>query len=176
MHDAIQLLRMLIKLAFGLLSLAVMILTGIFQLLHALFARGPEAFEGRVRVIDGDSLATVIEGEEIKIRIHGIDAPEFDQPEGAEATRTLRGLIEGHEATIKPVETDRYGRLVARIIREDGIDIGATMVRAGQALADIRYSTAYVRHQRAAAAEGAGFWRHGGICNPANWRAQRAAT
>jgi endonuclease YncB( thermonuclease family) len=39
---------------------------------------------------------------------------------------------------------DRYGRTVARC-RADGRDLGTKMVRAGMALAFVRYSSAYVQ-------------------------------
>lgn len=49
------------------------------------------------------------------VRIGNFNASELKQPGGVEAMRRLRGLIEGNEVTIRPVATDRYGRVVARV-------------------------------------------------------------
>jgi len=66
-------------------------------------------------VIDGDTF-TVQQGQTTeKIRLCGVDAPESEQPLGAEAEALVRNLIEGEEVGIVPVERDRYGRQVAEV-------------------------------------------------------------
>ena len=60
------------------------------------------------RVVDGD---TVYTKDGTKIRLHGIDTPERDQPYGKQATRALDGLIETKVYVLEK-DTDRYGRLV----------------------------------------------------------------
>ena len=50
------------------------------------------------RVVDGD---TVYTKDGTKIRLHGIDTPERDQPYGKQATRALDRLIKTNIATIK---------------------------------------------------------------------------
>lgn len=58
-------------------------------------------------------------GEELKIRLCGIDAPEKDQQFGIESRDHLRSLIdrgiEDGRLIVLPVEQDRYGRTVAEI-------------------------------------------------------------
>jgi endonuclease YncB( thermonuclease family) len=87
-------------------------------------------------VMDGDTVLLVREGqrEPVKLRIEGIDAPETCQPGGREAREALMVL-----ALRKPVQvTDRgqdsYGRQIGRL-SADGVDLGAEMVRSGQAWA-----------------------------------------
>lgn len=126
-----------------------------------------------VTVTDGDSLE--INGE--RIRLFGIDAPEFDQacrdgwPAGVEATTYLAKLIEGRTVECRLIERDRYGRSVS-ICYADGDDLSAAMVSAGMALAFVRFSRQYVDAERRAAAKGRGLHAHD--CLPAwKWRAIR---
>lgn len=113
---------------------------------------GSKVPEGRVQVMDGDTLR--VAGE--TVRLFGIDAPERDQrckderghdwPCGQVATTRLRQIIGGTPVTCQPRERDRFGRLVATC-RAGGADIGARMVEAGMAVAYRRYSGAYVAHE-----------------------------
>ena len=87
-------------------------------------------------VMDGDTVEVVREGqrEPVKLRIEGIDAPESCQPGGRQAREALMVL-----ALRKPVQVtdhgqDSYGRQIGRL-SVDGVDLGAEMVRSGQAWA-----------------------------------------
>lgn len=94
-----------------------------------------ETFRGEVSyVTDGDTLWVQPDagGLARKLRIHGIDAPEICQL-GGEASRAVlvqRALHRRVEVTVGG--HDIYGRALAHI-RLDGNDLGAQMVRAGQA-------------------------------------------
>ena len=128
---------------------------------------------GRVRVVDGDSLA--LAGE--RIRLHGIDAPESAQTChaggsrwrcGERATRGLRERIGGRTVTCEERDVDRYGRIVA-VCRAGGEDLNAWMVERGFALAYRRYSRAYVDEEGTARAARHGLWR-GDFVAPWDWR------
>ena len=126
-----------------------------------------------VTVIDGDTLQI---GNE-RIRLHGVDAPESQQrcadgwQAGQAATRALAGLVSGGAPSCERITTDRYGRTVA-VCRVYGQDIGAAMVRNGQAWAYIKYSSQYVREETLAKAERLGV--HARACmQPADFRAQK---
>lgn len=126
--------------------------------------------------------ATVTDGDTIKLdgtvyRLHGIDAPELRQacpdgwPAGAMAAEALRALVRGRTVACDARSTDRYSRMVA-VCRADGADLGAAMVRAGQALAFVRYSADYVREEGEARAAQAALHAHD--CLPAwEWRARQ---
>ena len=76
-----------------------------------------------LRITDGDTV-TVQEGAgllswlrkptPVILRLYGIDAPESNQPGGAEATRHLKRLI-GRKRTIRAqyLDNDQYGRTVS---------------------------------------------------------------
>ena len=90
-----------------------------------------------VRVIDGDSLVVQSpEGEQTReIRLHGIDAPEADQPYGTEAADYLRSLALNRTFTLEITSgSDHYGRVVG--ILYDGLrsnSLNLRMVAAGLA-------------------------------------------
>lgn len=93
-------------------------------------------------VYDGDTLRVGRDGQELKIRLCGIDAPERDQSLGIESRDYLRALLDQNpqgKVIIVPVEEDQYGRTVAELFlwpdddasRE--ISINSEMLMAGMA-------------------------------------------
>jgi len=104
---------------------------------------GCEASGGQtLKVFDGDSfLMRAEDGGEVEVRLYGIDAPERHQPWSRRSREALYGLIRGRALTLELVETDRYGRAVAKVIREpDGLIVNAEMVRGGNAWVYRRYT------------------------------------
>lgn len=95
-------------------------------------------------VYDGDTARFICNGEEIKVRFCGIDAPEAKQPGGIEARDYLRSLLpDNAPVVIVPVEEDRYGRLVAEVWRDDiegEQNLNANMVLARHAWHYEQYS------------------------------------
>ena len=92
-----------------------------------------------VKVVDGDTIH-VRDGQGTrKIRLHGIDAPETSQPYGKAAGRKLDRLIGGGKVQVLSMDTDRYGRTVAKIYHGDRYII-EEMVRQGYAWWYERYA------------------------------------
>ncbi len=116
-----------------------------------------------VRVVDGDTLKI---GDQ-SYRIHGIDAPEIGQTCGPwacgkDAANALLGLVSGERVRCEAVDTDRYGRTVARCFAGER-DIGAAMVDAGLAWAFRKFSMDYAVLEDAAKAAGIGVWAHDAV-------------
>ncbi len=87
-----------------------------------------------VRVIDGDSLIVQTEaGQDVKIRLAQIDAPEFDQPFGKTVTDSLRALIMGRMVLGTPQTKDRNGRTVAMVYSVDGLSLNWHLIERGHA-------------------------------------------
>lgn len=75
-----------------------------------------------VGVTDGDSLTvrrtSGRDRDAVEIRLFAVDAPEWNQPFGAEAREFLTRAVQGRrDLLMEAVDTDRYGRLVAVIYR-----------------------------------------------------------
>jgi len=68
------------------------------------------------RVIDGDTLEIVDNGGiRTRVRLRRIDAPEMDEPGGAEAKAGLEARLLGKRVKVTPYARDRYGRLIADV-------------------------------------------------------------
>jgi endonuclease YncB( thermonuclease family) len=98
--------------------------------------RAQETISGKAYIIDGDSL--VIRKQEL--RLFGVDAPEFDHPYGKSAKSALIQLCNGHVIRAEIVDTDIYGRKVARCTLPDGRDLSAEMVKLGLAIDWAKFS------------------------------------
>jgi len=102
-------------------------------------AEQASVLEARVsKVQDGDTFT--LKGQSRRIRVWGLDAPEWNHPGGSDATATLRQMISGETLTCQVLDMDRYGRYVAQCFLTDGRDIAAEMIRAGVATEYCRYS------------------------------------
>ncbi len=127
--------------------------------------------------MDGDTLAMGAD----RLRIHGIDAPEMDQPCerggtrfacGAAARDAMAAILGEGMLSCTQLDTDRYQRRIVRCLDAQGRDIGAELVRQGWALAFTRFSSDYVAQESEARAAGRGLWQ-GRFDAPWDWRARQ---
>ena len=138
-------------------------------------ATTPRSAGSPPRIIDGDSLE--ISG--VRVRLHGIDAPEAKQSChdaqgrryrcGRDATSVLKQLAAGGVRCRMQHGTDRYGRKIGTCYAADGVNINAQMVRLGYALAYRKYSRKYVPEEEEARARRRGLHR-GAFVDPWAWR------
>jgi micrococcal nuclease len=91
-----------------------------------------------IRIIDGDTLEIQKEMKSQRVRIWGIDTPEWDQPYASQAHLATQGLLAGREVQVVPMDYDGYGRLVAMIIVNKK-NISEELVRLGFAWVHIYY-------------------------------------
>ena len=110
--------------------------------------RRDETFSVRViRVNDGDGCIATRLGwfrrnrETIEIRLHAIDAPEYDQPFGREATHRLKRIAEGKRFNFKIWDSyDQFGRVVGVLYqRRLGQSVNRQMVESGMAYRFTRF-------------------------------------
>jgi endonuclease YncB( thermonuclease family) len=122
-----------------------------------------ESLAGRAHAADGDSLE--IDGA--RVRLWGVDAPEFRQTCrrggqrwacGQDALKALRDHLEGRTVRCEVVDTDKHARKVARCTLA-GRSVNEWLVREGWALDYGRYSGGrYAQAQAAAKAARRGLW------------------
>ena len=114
---------------------------------------------GTASVIDADT----IEIHGVRIRLHGIGAPESSQTRldaagqtwrcGQRAALALQDLIGRRTVTCDERNVDRYGRIVSRCLVGQ-VDINQWLVAQGLVLAYRRYSRDYLAAEEAARAVG----------------------
>lgn len=91
-----------------------------------------------IAVLDGD---TVILDDRQHVRLTGLNAPEIAhppapaEPYGAEAKSELAQLLNNRQVHLYygGARNDRYGRVLAHLVRDDGLWIQQEMVRRGAA-------------------------------------------
>ena len=142
-------------------------------------AEVPDQVTGKPTVTDGDSLRF----GDVRVRFHGIDAPETRQKCrdvhgatyhcGIRATDAMAAMIHGREIVCRRTATDRYKRMVARCFTVDGgLNLGAAMVVQGWAVANRKYSKDHVTIEDVAREARAGMWAET-LDLPWDWRRKR---
>ena len=113
-------------------------------------------------------------GEQIKIRLAEIDAPEKSQPFGARSKQSLSDLCFDRSAVVKDNGRDRHGRIIGRAVC-DGKDVSAEQVRRGFAWVYDRYVTdrSLYAMQDDARASNKGLWVDSSPVPPWDWRRSR---
>ncbi|MDR2771981.1 MAG: thermonuclease family protein [Elusimicrobiota bacterium] len=130
------------------------------------------------KVLDGDTVNLVTyEGETLKIRLYGLDAPEKAQNYGPQASAALARWISGKEVEVEIYDVDRYGRSVGVI----KINVNQQMIIDGNAWHYARYdklNTAAVwqADENMAKAQRLGLWRDPNAINPEIFRRQKAGS
>jgi micrococcal nuclease len=124
------------------------------------------------RIIDGDTIDVLLASGRIRVRLHGVDAPEHDQQGGAESAQWLRTRLMNHAVTLDPISQDQYDRLIA-VVHDGKANINVELLRAGHAWAYRRYlrrsdSTLCAAEVAARRAQ-TGLWMLAPAARPAPW-------
>lgn len=129
-----------------------------------------------ISVADGDTL-TVLGGEGVatKVRLYGIDTPELKQRYGDKAAAAAADLALYRKVRLTVMDTDHYGRSVALVEREDGLNVNEELVRNGYAWVEPRYCAiprclVWRRYEEEARREGRGLWADTAPEPPWQWR------
>jgi micrococcal nuclease len=135
-----------------------------------------------VDVVDGDTVKVAYRGQEVSVRVIGIDTPETVHPTepvecgGPEASAAAANLLSGERVRLvfdpSQGRYDAYDRMLAYLHVPGQGDFGTQMIRRGRA-AEYTYDTSYARQagyqaaEAAAQAAGRGIWdRCGGVDTP----------
>jgi endonuclease YncB( thermonuclease family) len=115
------------------------------------------------RIIDGDTVDVVIRpSRRIRVRFHGADAPEREEPFYQQAVVFTRVFMFSRDVTLVGKDVDPYNRLVARIV-VDGKDASESLIAAGLGCTFHRYIADPALDAALTRAQGArlGFWANG---------------
>ena len=109
-------------------------------------------------------------GSGIHVRLHGVDAPELDQPFGTQSRALVTQLVVGRHVDVPAGRS--HDRLVADLRLRDGRDVGGLLVAAGAAWVEPGYSPNPEVPDRQAAAQRLrlGLWRNASAARPWEWR------
>jgi micrococcal nuclease len=96
-----------------------------------------------IDVYDGDTVTAMVDlgflhFQEMKLRLYGIDTPELrgeEKPQGIIVRDILRTMVLDKEVTIRSYKDKqgKYGRYLANIVLEDGLDVNQWLVDNGHA-------------------------------------------
>ena len=87
-----------------------------------------------VGVSDGDTLKVLDERRQTHtIRLMGIDAPEKAQAFGQRSKQSLSELAQGQRVLVDASKRDKYGRMVGKVLSEDGRDLCLEQIQRGMA-------------------------------------------
>ena len=126
-----------------------------------------------VKVADGDTI-TILDASQNqhKIRLHGIDTPERQQPYGKAAMKALASLVAGEGVGIDVKDTDEYGRTVG-VVYKDNLNVNLQMVKNGYAWWYKKYAPFnddLELAQKHARADKLGLWAEPNPVPPWEWR------
>lgn len=124
------------------------------------------------RVIDGDTIEVVLDGQTHTVRYIGIDAPESvdptraAEPFGVEAASRNRDLVFGQQVILEKdvSESDQFGRLLRYVRLADGTMVNEILVTEGLAEAknyppDVKYADQLSALEASSRKQERGMWR-----------------
>nr|WP_038154940.1 thermonuclease family protein [Trabulsiella guamensis] len=125
-----------------------------------------------IRVIDGDTIEILQDKKPVRIRLVNIDAPERKQPFGRWSSNQLKSLVAGEFVSVTYTQTDRYGRILGRVVTTSGIEANRYMVQSGAAWVYDKYNTDHSLPalQREASEQKRGLWADSHPIPPWEWR------
>ena len=129
-----------------------------------------------VGVSDGDSMhMELLNGERVRVRLFGIDAPEKDQELSLPARQKLGYLIYNKSVRVEVVDLDKYGRYVGKVYAGARY-VNRFMLKEGLAWHYLYYAAddAWLAEAEARArAAGRGIWASASPLRPRNFRSER---
>ena len=121
--------------------------------------------EARVtKVNDGDSIEVELASGKARVRMSGIDTPEYDQPYGSVSSAAMKSMLPvGSSVELEVVTQDSFNRMVATVwLIADGkrTNLNEVMLREGHAWAYRRYmpDPKFCDLEQEARARKAGLW------------------
>jgi endonuclease YncB( thermonuclease family) len=108
-------------------------ITAIVLVLLASICYAGDIYQAKVvGIADGDTVKVFHNGQQVRIRLYGIDTPESHQAFGNRAKQFTADQVFGKRVLVTPIDMDRYGRTVAMVqILGDKVSLNEELVAAG---------------------------------------------
>ena len=131
-------------------------------------------FADVVKVIDGDTLEVRHQGRKLRVRLFGIDAPEWQQEFSHQAKEFTRQRVEGQRVELRSKDWDKYGRLVA-VVHVSGNSLNEELLREGLAWVHIYYCKEPIcrkwrQLEKEARMARRGLWKNDNPVSPWKWK------
>lgn len=112
----------------------VLVFLFISGILAVLLNRGGRTRAEVLKVVDGDTLRVLLNGKREYVRLVGIDAPELKR--GGEKARNFLAQLcpVGSTIYLEIFGRDRYGRLLAEVYTENGLDVNHALLKENLAV------------------------------------------
>lgn len=132
-------------------------------------------------VVDGDSLLARKnkdnKSQKIKVRLWGIDSPEWNQPFSKESKKFMKKMVLGKYVLMESKGYDKYGRLLTIIYLEDNQTLNLLAIKEGYAWVHNYYCNEnicdnWLSAQNNAKKKGIGLWQNYKPVAPWVWKNQ----
>jgi len=127
------------------------------------------------KIIDGDTIAVKYHEKRVKVRLWGIDTPEYHQAYSKVAKKYTVGLVENSIVSLQIKDWDDYGRMVALVTTADNKSLNEELLKAGLAWVHIYYCKEAIcdqwyEYERQAREKRIGLWRDKSPIAPWVWK------
>ncbi|GGG90192.1 hypothetical protein GCM10007415_25760 [Parapedobacter pyrenivorans] len=119
----------------------------------------------------------LVEGQQQRIRLHGIDCPEKGQPYSRVATQFTKDMLALGKVKVQQLDTDRYGRVIGIVLINGTINLNERLLEAGLAWHYKTYdpSPEWARMETIAKTSKRGLWVEKDAVAPWEWRKRKRA-
>lgn len=124
-----------------------------------------------ISIADGDTFTMLVNNQQIKIRLHGIDCPEKGQDFSIVAKEFLSSYVFEKVVTVQKMDIDRYGRTIGMVVI-DGVNINEKLLAVGLAWHYKTYdkNPVWSKMEDDAKKSKKGLWLHPNPIPPWEWR------
>jgi micrococcal nuclease len=146
-------------------------------LLALIYLTAADTLTGKVvKIADGDTVTILVGGNQVRVRLFGIDAPERGQDYSRKSREALADLVFGKDVRVVVHDKDRYDRTVGDIYVGNTF-VNEKLIKEGWAWNYARYSHSrhYAELEREAREAKKGLWAGRTPMPPWDYRAQERA-
>lgn len=131
-----------------------------------------------LKVVDGDTIEVLYKGNPARVRLWGIDTPEWRQPFSKLAKKYTIKLVGNTEVGLEEKDWDDYGRLVAIVTTREKLCLNEELLRVGLAWVHIYYCKEpicdrWYEIEEKARAKRSGLWRDNSPTPPWIWKRKK---